>query len=65
MDDSLGVLPIGDILIEDGHIEDVGPDLANLPLTTDVIDATGRIIIPGFVNAHMHTWQTGLRSIAS
>lgn len=65
MDESAGVLPTADILVEDGHITAVGPDLANVSPAMEVIDATGRIIIPGFVNAHMHTWQTGLRSLAS
>ncbi|CAG9275170.1 Cytosine/adenosine deaminase [Paraburkholderia unamae] len=31
----------------------------------EVIDATGCIVIPGLVNAHMHTWQTALRGIAA
>lgn len=30
-----------------------------------VVDATGHIIIPGLVNAHMHTWQTALRGLAA
>jgi cytosine/adenosine deaminase-related metal-dependent hydrolase len=30
-----------------------------------VINATGYIIIPGLINAHMHTWQTALRGLAA
>ncbi|MFJ9626925.1 amidohydrolase family protein [Streptomyces sp. NPDC101175] len=29
---------------------------------TEVVDLTDRIVIPGLVNAHLHTWQTALRS---
>ncbi|MFF7260450.1 amidohydrolase family protein [Streptomyces sp. NPDC008159] len=28
----------------------------------EVVDFSGRILIPGLVNAHLHTWQTALRS---
>lgn len=28
----------------------------------EVVDFSGRVIIPGLVNAHLHTWQTALRS---
>ncbi|MFI8232591.1 hypothetical protein ACIGDI_27525 [Streptomyces sp. NPDC085900] len=28
----------------------------------EVVDFSGRIVIPGLVNAHLHTWQTALRS---
>jgi hypothetical protein len=30
-----------------------------------VVDAPGCIVIPGLVNAHMHTWQTALRGVAA
>jgi cytosine/adenosine deaminase-related metal-dependent hydrolase len=30
-----------------------------------VVDAAGHIIIPGLINAHMHTWQTALRGLAA
>lgn len=50
---------LADILISDDKISAVGQ---NLPVeNAEVVDATGRIILPGFVNAHMHTWQTALR----
>ena len=65
MDDSIGVLPVADILIREGNIKAVGRDLSDASPTADVIDVAGRIITPGFVNAHMHTWQTGLRSLGS
>jgi cytosine/creatinine deaminase len=41
-----------DILIEDGRIKAVGPDLgAAAPQT---IDAAGDLVVPGFVNLHLH-----------
>src|SRR5258708_3826598 len=47
---------------EDGIIKQVGPTAA-LPLTADtVIDLTGQIALPGFVNAHHHLNQTLTRN---
>jgi cytosine/adenosine deaminase-related metal-dependent hydrolase len=43
-----------DILISDGHIEHVGADLVSAG--AHVIDAADRLAIPGFVNAHTHSW---------
>jgi cytosine deaminase len=41
-----------DILIEDGRIKAVDPDLgASAPQT---IDAAGDLVVPGFVNLHLH-----------
>lgn len=48
-----------DILIEDDHIAMLGVRLD--PTGADVVDLTDRIVIPGLVNAHLHTWQTALR----
>ncbi|SFN95175.1 MULTISPECIES: amidohydrolase family protein [Actinomadura] len=56
------VLGTADVLIEDGRIAAVGPELAT-PAGTETIDATGRIVMPGFVDTHRHTWQAALRAI--
>jgi cytosine/adenosine deaminase-related metal-dependent hydrolase len=61
MDAKVGDLT-GDILIEDDRIAAIGAKLESPGAV--VIDAAGMIAIPGLVNAHMHTWQTGLRGVA-
>jgi 5-methylthioadenosine/S-adenosylhomocysteine deaminase len=63
MDHELGDLVEADLLVEGDRIAAIGPKLA--ADGAQRIDARGRIIIPGLVNAHMHTWQTGLRGLAS
>ncbi|HSL36164.1 MAG TPA: hypothetical protein VK883_04985, partial [Arthrobacter sp.] len=63
MDPALGDLPEADLLVEDGRISAVGRDLPTDG--RDVVDCRNRILIPGLVNAHMHTWQTALRAVAS
>lgn len=53
----------GDILLDGAEIAALG----KVPPApgAEVIDASGMIAMPGFVNAHIHTWQTGLRGIAA
>lgn len=67
MDDAIGDLSAGDVLVEGSRIVDVRPsiDLGSGATETDIVDGTGRIVIPGLINAHMHTWQTGLRGYAA
>src|SRR5262249_26378830 len=60
-DPELGDLSGGDVLIEDDRIAEVGRDLS---ADAEVIDATGCIVIPGFVDSHRHTWETAIRSCA-
>src|ERR1700742_1431091 len=43
-----------DILIRGERIEKIGPELP-LQAGAEVIDAKGKLIIPGFVNAHYHS----------
>jgi 5-methylthioadenosine/S-adenosylhomocysteine deaminase len=63
MDRQLGDLPSADILIEGERIAAVG---VNLHVTdAEVIEGRSFIVIPGIINAHMHTWQTGLRGLSS
>lgn len=45
----------GSILIRDGKIADIRPVGSPLPGDAQVLDATDRIIIPGLVNAHVHS----------
>lgn len=63
MDKRLRDLPRGDVLIDGDKIADVAREIAP-PAGADVVDATGMIVIPGLINAHLHTWQSGLRGIA-
>ena len=44
----------GTILIENGKIAAVGADV-QVPAGTDVLDATGKFVIPGMIDAHCHT----------
>ena len=62
MDPQIGDVTGGDVLIENERIEAVGPNLDS-PTGTQIIDAEGMIVMPGLVNAHQHTWQTGIRGI--
>ncbi|MEH0415952.1 amidohydrolase family protein [Streptomyces sp. B21-083] len=55
-------LPNTDVLIEDGRIIAVGADLPADGAT--VIDATDKIVLPGFVDTHRHVWQSALRGAA-
>lgn len=48
----------GDVLIEDGKIRGIGADL-EIPEGTEVVDAEGLEVYPGFVEAHCHTGLDG------
>jgi 5-methylthioadenosine/S-adenosylhomocysteine deaminase len=62
MDPSLGDQPGADVLIEGDRIVAVGRNLS--AEGAQVIDATGDIVIPGFVDTHRHTWEAPIRSSA-
>ncbi|MET8982780.1 amidohydrolase family protein [Streptomyces sp. NPDC004539] len=59
MDPAVGDLAPGDVLVEDGVIVEVAARI-DAP-DAEVIDATDRIVVPGFVDNHRHTWQTAFR----
>jgi 5-methylthioadenosine/S-adenosylhomocysteine deaminase len=63
MDDELGELMTGDILIDGGLIREIAPriDAAN----ASVIDARSMIAIPGFVDSHRHLWPGLMRNAMS
>ncbi|HZB78672.1 MAG TPA: amidohydrolase family protein [Actinomycetota bacterium] len=61
MDPQLGDLAGGDVLIEGDRIAQVGTDLST---DAEVIDASGTIVIPGFIDSHRHAWETAIRTCA-
>jgi cytosine/adenosine deaminase-related metal-dependent hydrolase len=62
MDARIKDLPRGDVLVENGRIAAIAPALA--ADDAEIIDASGMIVLPGLINAHVHTWQSALRGIA-
>ncbi|MDR7856873.1 amidohydrolase [Tissierella sp.] len=55
------VIENGSILIKEGKIVEVGKDII-APLDAKVIDAEGRMVTPGFIDAHCHLgmWEEGI-----
>jgi len=45
---------ITDVLVVNGTIEAIGTQIVDLPDNTDIIDATGHWVMPGFIDNHTH-----------
>ncbi|MHA6765700.1 amidohydrolase family protein [Streptacidiphilus sp. PAMC 29251] len=63
MDPAVGDLDRGDVLVQDGVIVEVAERI-HAP-DAEVIDASDRIVMPGFVDNHRHNWQTAFRGIGA
>src|SRR6185503_20018039 len=60
-DQTLGDFDKADVLIEGKKIAAVGRNLAAANAT--VIDASGTIVLPGFIDTHHHLYQALLRNV--
>ena len=60
MDPAVGDFVDADVLVEDKKIVAVGPNLKAGGAA--VIDARGKIVMPGFVDTHHHQFETAIRS---
>jgi cytosine/adenosine deaminase-related metal-dependent hydrolase len=65
MDPAIGTLR-GDVLIRGEVIAEVGGDLGRTVRddTCVAVDATGTVVMPGFVDSHVHAWQGQMRGLA-
>ncbi|MFF2643226.1 amidohydrolase family protein [Streptomyces niveus] len=61
MDPGLGIIDNGDVLVEGDTMTAVGRDLASDDAM--VVDATGMLLTPGFVDTHRHAWEAQLRRV--
>jgi len=60
----LAIVRDGGMLIEDGRVVATGPSneiAKSVPADADVVDARGKVIMPGFVDAHTHPVFAGDR----
>jgi len=61
MDPEVGDLDVADVLVEDGKISAIQQ---SLDADAEVVDCTGKILIPGFIDSHRHTWEAAIRGCA-
>ncbi|MGW3622966.1 amidohydrolase family protein [Streptomyces sp. NPDC000880] len=62
MDTGTGDL-IGDILIDGGTIRSIAPTLE--ADDAEIVDVSGHIVLPGFIDSHRHLYQALLRGLAT
>jgi dihydroorotase len=57
IDPSSGMDQLADVLIVDGRVAGVAPNLSSL--NAQILDATGMIVAPGFIDMHVHLREPG------
>src|SRR5262245_14854520 len=59
MDETLGSIPRGDVLLRDEVIAEVGPEVTAPDAA--VVDGTGKVVMPGLIDGHRHMFAALLR----
>lgn len=62
MDEELGHLTTGSILIENGIIKKIGKDI-HIPPGAKIIDGNNAVVMPGLIDCHWHIWTSVMRSM--
>ena len=63
VDTAIGNLDGADILIENGDIREIRSAIE--ASDAEILDATGCIAMPGFVDTHRHLWEGGMRAVTA
>jgi 5-methylthioadenosine/S-adenosylhomocysteine deaminase len=63
LDNEIGDFSQADVLIEDGKIAAVQPEIPVSDEAVAVVDAENRIVVPGFIDTHHHFYQGIIRNI--
>ncbi|MDO8445516.1 MAG: dihydroorotase [Deltaproteobacteria bacterium] len=48
-----------DVLVEDGKVVEVSSHVSHLTSHADIIDASGKIVVPGLIDIHVHLREPG------
>lgn len=59
IDPANGIDGIFDIVVEDGKIAEVASHISRLTSHLEVIDASGKIVVPGLIDIHVHLREPG------
>src|ERR1700741_5133750 len=59
IDPSQGMDATADILVEGGLVKEIGKNL-KAPAGVETVDATGKYVVPGLVDMHVHLRDPGL-----
>jgi cytosine/adenosine deaminase-related metal-dependent hydrolase len=63
MDADRREIPDGGLFARDGFVEQVGPTAGLPPSADEVVDASGKLVLPGLVNTHHHLYQSLTRAV--
>src|SRR3984957_12913561 len=55
-----GLIFQGDVFILNDKIEEIGIAISSYPEGTTIIDATGKYLLPGIIDTHVHFREPGL-----
>ena len=63
VDPSQGLDEVADVLLRDGLVADLGPRLAEGAGDAQVIDCSGLVVSPGFIDVHCHLREPGREDV--
>ncbi len=55
--DGLAVTEDARVVVEGGVIKAVGPAAGAVPSGAEIVDGAGKTLLPGLIDAHVHTWS--------
>ncbi len=59
LDPSQGLDEVLDLLVENGLVKEIGKELS-APPGTELLDASGKLVVPGLIDMHVHLRDPGL-----